>query len=214
MKPARSPRFQSAALRASMARIALSGFSGVGGSATRAARPPHPTTAPTATTYRVAGTRASSGSGRPQRPFRHARRNPAAARGREPAARRRWLSVGIDRQRTGLLAPAGRQFGAQPAPGGLEALHPRLPLLRVRLQHASGPRLALAVPGRGCARVAPRARAPPGGSRLDHVLRQRRADLAPALPGGRGAGARGARRPSAPPSPPRAVGWAGRPATP
>src|SRR5260370_6870948 len=188
MKPARAPRFQWGARGARMGGIGLSGFSGVGGSATRAARPAHPTTNPTTTTYRVARTRASSGSGTPQRTFRHARRNPAAARGREPAARRRWLSVGIDRQRTGLLAPAGRQFGAQPAPGGLEALHPRLPLLRGRLPHASGPPPALAGPGPGRAPAAPRARAPPGGSRLAHGLRQRRADLAPALPGGRGAG--------------------------
>src|SRR6266849_6294720 len=56
MKPARSPRFQSAALRASIARIVLSGFSGVGCSATRAPRPAHPTAHPTATTYHVART--------------------------------------------------------------------------------------------------------------------------------------------------------------
>src|SRR5881397_723955 len=90
--------------------------------------------------------------GTPERTLTYGRCNPAHAAGaaadrRETAARRQRVPVGEHRQRPGALAPPRRELGAQPHPAAVQAVHLRLPLLRVRVQYGEGRLRALALPG-------------------------------------------------------------------
>src|SRR6266545_7790409 len=94
MKPARSPRFQSPALRASSAAISAWGWPrGTGGAA-------HAVSA-AATIHDAARTASLFVPGSPERTFRHGRRNPASAAGREagerPVLRRRAVGRSVPR---------------------------------------------------------------------------------------------------------------------